>query len=84
VSEINKLVKLMELRKIFHSPLANHFSSVVQSFRLIQLRPLGYISLEKCPHIIVKQSHAGAGNQGPGTKAQSSADYKSIVQKYAS
>jgi len=26
--EINKLVKFMEMRKIFDSPLANHFSAV--------------------------------------------------------
>jgi hypothetical protein len=30
--EINKIVKLMEMRKIFYSPLANHFSAVVQLF----------------------------------------------------
>jgi len=31
MSEINKLVKLMELRKIFHSPLANHFSKILNN-----------------------------------------------------
>jgi predicted membrane-bound dolichyl-phosphate-mannose-protein mannosyltransferase len=29
--EINKIVKFLEMRKIFNSPLANHFSAVMQA-----------------------------------------------------
>jgi hypothetical protein len=33
IFETNKLVQFLESRKIFHSPLANHFSPVMQSYR---------------------------------------------------